>query len=344
MGTVTKSIGSAGGRDYSTIASWESALPANLVTDGNAQVGECYNDSEFTSTSEIQIAGSTTDATNFITLKCAAGQSFRDNASVQTNALKYNVSNGVGIRRVTNNYNPTLSSTVQYTVFDGLQVAHRTDADVSGQGIRVAGANSTIKNCISQTRSSSTGSFGTIMLDADACTCTNSIAIVKTSTASKGIYINAGTGTARIVNCTIVRSSDKTVGSSGVHIQYSSNGGVTLKNTAIFGFTKEVSNSAKVTATTCATDVASPMSGFTGGLTFTSQFEGTTDAANDFRAKSGGGLIDTGTTDTTYGTPDIANTARPSGSAYDIGCWELVAAAASFIWDGARAFTHMMVR
>src|SRR5215472_13375284 len=100
MGTVVKTIDSGGGRDYSTIAAWFAALPANLVTDGNNQEGDCYNDSEFFSNSDhiAFFTGHTTDSSHIITLTTGAGQSFRDNASVQTNALRYNQSNGVALR------------------------------------------------------------------------------------------------------------------------------------------------------------------------------------------------------------------------------------------------------
>jgi hypothetical protein len=39
-GTITKTIGSAGGRDYTTVQAFIDALPANLVTDGNSYVGD----------------------------------------------------------------------------------------------------------------------------------------------------------------------------------------------------------------------------------------------------------------------------------------------------------------
>src|SRR6478672_9252824 len=98
MPTVVKTIGSGGGRDYSTLAAWGASLPANLVTDGNSYEGDCYNDSEFTgSATLLTLSGHTTDASHTITLTTGPGQSFRDNANVQTNALNYSSSSGVGI-------------------------------------------------------------------------------------------------------------------------------------------------------------------------------------------------------------------------------------------------------
>ena len=99
MGTVTKTIGSAGGRDYSTLSGWAASLPPDLVTDGNSYEGHCYNDSEFigSGSSLLRLSGHTTDATHRITLTTGPGQSFRDNANVQTNALTYNQANGVAL-------------------------------------------------------------------------------------------------------------------------------------------------------------------------------------------------------------------------------------------------------
>ena len=80
------------------------------------------------------------------------------------------------------------------------------------------------------------------------------------------------------------------------------------------------------------TDLASPPTGWTGGKTYTSQFvdTGTTVGNRDFRAKTGADILDAGTTDSTNvpNANDIAKTARPQGSAWDIGAWELVVAAA----------------
>lgn len=73
------------------------------------------------------------------------------------------------------------------------------------------------------------------------------------------------------------------------------------------------------------TDQASPPTGFS-QVTYTSQFQGTTASALDFRVKSGANLINTGTSDSTNGATDIAGTSRPAGSGWDIGSWEFVSA------------------
>src|SRR6188768_4101476 len=100
MATITRTIG-ATGRNYGTLSLWRASLPANLVTDNNSYVGECYNDAEFVN-DIAALNGHATDATHTIALTAAAGQSFADHASAQTNALTYNQANGVGFRTTTN--------------------------------------------------------------------------------------------------------------------------------------------------------------------------------------------------------------------------------------------------
>ena len=52
--TITKSIGSGGGRDYSTPQTWENAITIGMVAADEAWVGEAYNDSEFTAASTLE--------------------------------------------------------------------------------------------------------------------------------------------------------------------------------------------------------------------------------------------------------------------------------------------------
>jgi hypothetical protein len=72
MATVTKTIGSAGGRDYSTITAWEADLGGGSYADGDSAVGECYNDSTFDESFTID-DGSFTKVDS-IKLKAADGQ------------------------------------------------------------------------------------------------------------------------------------------------------------------------------------------------------------------------------------------------------------------------------
>ena len=319
MPTVVKTIGSGSGRDYSTLAGWAASLPPNLVSDGNSYQGNCYNDSEFVgSTNLLKLSGHITDATHTITLTTGAGQSFRDNANVQGNALRYNQANGVGIR-TTGNYSidtPIICSDSN-VFFSNLQVK----ASGNAYGINLddaSGITVTVDDCI--------------------FTANNRAACVITGAGSKLrnslIYTTGNPGTAPLecstingVNnpslyfCTIVSASDATAPTAAVKSQY---GSVSFENCAFFGCTAVGSGSSSFTFTNCMTDVTSPPAGCTGGKTFANQFQNTTVVNGDWRAKAGADLEGAATADTTNGGTDIAGTARPQSGMWDIGCWELL--------------------
>lgn len=351
MGTVTNSIGTTG-RDYSTIALWEASLPANLVTDGNSYVGQCYNDSEFLITSGITIGSRTTDSTHTITLTTGSGQSFRDHGSVQTNALKYNQSNGVGIRTATNSVT-VFTISADYVTVSKLQFNY-SNAGYDPTVIKINNARVTIDGCI-VVGSLTVGTGIIAMAATGAChhnTITNCL-VVNVSIAgysTSGIRVT-NEGACVLVNNTVVIPSDKIPGSgtqygisvgSGTHYQGTS----VCTNNAVFGFrsgfTDDTSN---YTGSNNACDLSStsiPGTSPQASLTYTSQFQGTLNASQDFRAKSGGAIVDNGATDTTDipAAIDIVGTSRPSGSAWDIGCWELVQAAAGGAWyKKSRSFT-----
>ena len=73
MATNISEIGSGGGRDYSTLTAWEAAKQADLVTAGDIEVAECYNDSTFTE-AEVFIYGWTTGANNYIRIYTPAAE------------------------------------------------------------------------------------------------------------------------------------------------------------------------------------------------------------------------------------------------------------------------------
>lgn len=72
--TNTSSIGSAGGRDYSTISAWEAATDNDLVSGDDVEIGELYDDSDFAG--GVTIAGATTDATRYRELRAASGAEY----------------------------------------------------------------------------------------------------------------------------------------------------------------------------------------------------------------------------------------------------------------------------
>lgn len=74
------SIGSAGGRDFPDMTTWEAALPTSVTTgDGRTEVGVMHPDSVFDESGVI-IAGITTNLTAGVILRAVAGSEYNGNA------------------------------------------------------------------------------------------------------------------------------------------------------------------------------------------------------------------------------------------------------------------------
>lgn len=325
MGVVTNSIGTSA-RNFSTVQAWEDALPANLVTDGNSYVGECFNDSEFTTTGVlVTFAGSTTDSTHTITLTTGTGQSFRDNANVQTNALRYNASNGVGLRGNTSGYAHVVVVSEDNVHLSKLQIKNSTTGapgDAAYRQTATALSGSDVDGCILHgTRHGATS--GTACVEFLSGTLRNSL-IIGGDTGRAVTVGYAGATAPSIINCTLVLPSD---GTSAIEAVEGKSGTATVTNCAIFGYPTLVNSTARFTGSNNASDLAI---GFgtsnQASKTYANQFQNTALATADFRLKTGADCIDTGVTDSTNAPTDIAGTSRPSGSAYDIGAWEFVQA------------------
>ena len=331
MGVIVKTIGSAGGRDYSTLAGWAASLPANLVTDGNSYQGNCYKDSEFTSTggtSILSLSGHTTDASHTITLTTGPGQSFRDNANVQTNALRYNAANGVAITSDASATAGTIHIEDIAVFFSNLQIK---STGYAGCGIASTDAYVfyTVDDCII-----AGDRLGAIYNSRFTVTIRNSLLY---SLAENAEYIvHASNGLPNIYFCTIVAPSGLAAPPNHAFFAGYATANV-VQNCAIFGC-GALSSGTGSTYTTCMTDLSSGLpSGVTGSITYASQFQNTTTASADWREKPGGNLRGAGTADATNGATDIAGTARPQSGNWDIGCWELVAAVGMALTIDAQA-------
>lgn len=321
MATIVNSIGTAA-RDYSTPQAWEDARPADIVAAGNSYVGEMYNDSEFTSS--LLVSGITTDATHTLTLRCAAGQSFRDHATRATNRLAYDQSKGAGIRS-TAAYSIVVQCDVPNVTIDGIQVINTASPSIALL-FSSAAVGSTAQNCILQSKPAA-GSYAVRLADSSQ-KLVNSVVVVDTAATAMGGILESA---ARAVNCTVVRPSN--YAAAGVAFT-SAYGTAVVRNCAIFGF-----NAASVGTYAAdghnVTDFTSAP-GSTGNLVskaYANQFEQSSNAGGveDYRLKTGSDCINAGVTDATNvpSATDIIGTARPQGTAWDVGAWEVSAGAPS---------------
>lgn len=324
---ATKSIGTAG-RDFSTLASYTTTYLNALTNIAVAERGECYNDStEFTAATRLTIGGYTL-AGGSVTLTCAAGQSFRDNASVQSNALRYNAANGVG-------YNSTLDYDIAVLVtgpnltIDGLQIKNVRSASqwILWSQVAAGATDFIVKNCIIYGISNN-NSRALVLSTGGANSATiQNCAIIVTGTTGGAIQYSANAGSPIIEETSILSSN----ASGGIGVDMQSQTITVVRNVAVAGFTTDYNGTASASSTNNATD-----KGSFGGTNFgasgqvslvgTTEWQSVTNGSEDLRLNSTSAKLKNNGV-TAGPNTDIAGTSRPQGANYDIGCWELVTAA-----------------
>jgi hypothetical protein len=313
--TVVKTIGSSG-QDFTTPQLWINSLAnLNLVTADQIQQGQLDNE-EFLAAGVVAdftaLAGLISDATHYVELTTKPGASFRDNANVRTYALYYNSSNGAALRSTSGNTVHLNDAAIRLT---GLQISGDTGSSTSIFSDAVgAGHPQIVSGCIIQ------GTEVQLQNNA-AVTFNNSLLINLTGTFNRALVVS-GVGPYNFNFCTIVLPTGVT--STAIIDCSNVTTTVNLENDAVFGASSSItsrSGSATITYTTCANELGSPPAGVT-QMTFANQFVSTT---NDFRQKAGAGLRGAGTADATNGAHDISGLARPQGSNWDIGAWEVAA-------------------
>lgn len=324
---VTKTIGSAGGRDYSTIATWIAACPTDLVAADQVYRGELYNDSEFVVAAQQTIgSGVTTDATRYIELTVAAGQSFVDHPGVRTNPLRYDASKGVGVTCSTS-YTLVFQLAAQYTRINRLQIRHSSTAGGANGGISSQGL--TTSNCIADSCLLSWNGGGNAYDSGKNEVVKNCIFIATRTGLAQGICRFYDTAT--VTNCLFVAPSD-VASKPNAAVQNNFWLSASFKNCGFFGATLVASSTTNGTFTNCYTDVASPPAGCTTVAYDTSTGSGffaATLAYHDFRLRRTSALIGAGT-NSGAPTTDITGVTRPMGTNVDVGPWEVVPSNAVF--------------
>lgn len=305
--TVTKLIKASGG-DYSTPQAWEDACPANLVT--SDQIWQGLVSGLFSQTTTVvNIAGVTTDATRYVELTCNTGEQF-------TGVLRGGSSTCASLR-TSGSYTTgrTVIVDTNYTRISKLELIASGNAATLQCTAATSPPTFDLDRCLIE------GSSGApvVNLFGTGHVIRNTLVVQRGS--AKASVVSIGSG-ASAYNCTLVALSSVTAATTVIAASYGLNA---VKNCALFGGTNVKTGSSTTTFTTCYTDVASPPSGCT-TVTYAGQFVNTAGSTRDFTLASGSALKDVGTTDATNAALDIFGTARPQGSAYDVGCFELLAA------------------
>lgn len=317
-----------GARNYRSLSAWASYV--NALTLSAAEVGECYNDSEFTITTTVTFGGwASASSTNTVKLTCAAGQSFSDNANVQSNALRYNVSNGVGIR-MTSSYTAALSVTGNFFIMEKVQIKNRLTGTDAGRGVGWGGGSGTFQTSIVQTYSGNSGATPGPLRVTGGSNIFQNLCLIE---GGNGRGIDDVSYAANTYTDIVVVNVSGSSTREGFNVSGANNAVVT--NTAVAGFSTDYSGTAKNTSSKNATD-----KGAFGGTNFgtsgqvslvaTTEWYSVTSGSEDLRLNTTSAkLKDNGAT--VGPSTDIAGTSRPQGSAYDIGCWELVVSSAAIL-------------
>ena len=314
----------AGNPAASDVITGVTSLATCILTSGTADnvgvvwQGKCQNQEFASSVDILWINGSTDSATAYKEITTVAGASFRDNANVQTNALRYNAANGCGFSSTHASFAVVLIAE-SFARISNLQIA---TTGTNAYALNSASA-SFCDNCILEGTRNTGPDDGGAGLFQSSMIVRNCVLVLRVS-GGLSIVSTYNASAAVFYNCTFVAPDDLATAPTSIFLS-SSAGNVTAQNCALYAgdSTKAIkSGTGTYNFTTCYSDI-SGTSGVT-QATYSSQFENVNDATRDFRAKAGADILNTGTTDATNASTDIAGTARPQGAAYDVGAWELV--------------------
>ncbi len=291
---------------------------------GDNYRGECYNDSEFSGTStRLSISGFTTSTSHKIIFTAAAGQSFQDAAGVRTNALKYNQSNGVGLRTTVDYTGSVINVDNANIQVTRLQVKADGSHDIGIAAESASTSNVLLQDCICQGVSRLTfGIYGSGCLAINVCG-------YLSGSSGNGCNIKNG---AKAIGCVLIRDPAQTAAGTGAVSAYTNS---VLQSCAFFGFSTCVSASGWDTTNSKnnATDQSSGLPGSSNqhSVTFnsTSPFTNAAAASLNLIAIAATTLAANGFLDGTNAPNDISGYARAATPT--IGAWEITAAGGASI-------------
>lgn len=321
---VIKSVG-ATGRDYSTLTLAIAALPSNLVTADQQWTFQLYADAEFVSSASYLLSGITVDATRYVEITAAAGQSFQDNANVRTNALRYNTANGVACRQ-SSNYVTMFDVRIGYLRLSRLQIYQQGGGMAVLANNSVDVTNATLADLIIETENIG-GSFAAIQTASSTLT---NVVMYCRANIGQGAFGRFNGGNTYYACSAIVDSNDSPSGMA-FRSNYATS---TYFNCCAFNFSTAAGN-ASSSSRNCATNLAS-FGGGSGHVTSVT-FSGTTPWTNaatggstDLSAKSGTALAAAGFDISANAPTDITGFTRSTTPT--IGHWELGGAPPASGW------------
>jgi len=303
MATNVSSIGTTG-RDYATITLWEDDVDGDLVSAGNIEKGECYADSDFNET--VDIDGSVTDSSNYMWLTVAEGERHNGTAHGGGVVIDRNASNGQVLRM-----------SDDYTVVEWLRIYN---AICSGSARTFVGLYNTgcmVRNLILHELVKSTDNFYPISAAANTRVFNCIIYDVWCAQAGevhRGISSYSST---KVYNNTVYNIKNQSGNMPGIW------GGIQKNNIAAdcdidFAASQSGSNY------NLSSDSTAPGANSITGKTASDQFQSITGGSEDFHLKAGADALDAGigpSSDSNVPSTDIDGDSR-SGATCDIGCDE----------------------
>lgn len=266
----------------------------------------------------LTLSGSTSDATRYMELTTAAGQSFKDAAGVRTNALKYNQANGVGVRSGSGNYSNIINDTNGF--FRCSNIQFKGDGAIATI-LQFKDGGGICKDCNLTINAAS-------LAGVSRCsTLINVLVFTTVSSSSQPPFHECGiqTGAGLVVGCTAIRTSDQSA--AGTAFTPAAISTVQMTDCASFGYTTPSSGSWG-TSSNNASDQASGLPGTSNqyNVTFnsTTPFTNSTVASQNSIPVVGTALAANGVLDATNAPRDISGYTRAASPT--IGCWELTAA------------------
>lgn len=152
VSTINKS-----GNDYATLTLWEAAKQADLVTAGNIETAECYDDSGAL-TDAVTIDGSTTNTASYMKITVASGD--RHTGKLSSGA------SGTGFRlNVTNGNNNGILCSDPAVLVEWLQIVKTATADFGNNCVSNAYIT---RNCIIKGSAATNSTSGIVASSTDA--------------------------------------------------------------------------------------------------------------------------------------------------------------------------------
>lgn len=309
--TTISTIGSAGGRDYSTIQAWwdDRVKDVDLVGTDVVEIGELYADSTFTG-NWVTSGTNTVSATQYAHLRSATGENpVIEGTGFFVWDLKTAYARVSGPLTVTK----TGSGTGMPVILNG-----------SVAGMRLDGF--TIVNDSTETSSLQRGL--TFVGGITDCVCSNLIILAGSSYGGAGAALY-GSGTIAssnvLANCVVDSSS------GGEYVRaFGGTSNLTIQNCYLLEGSVDLENGTNSGLTYCATD-ASSMSGSNHQTSITLADQFTDRAGGDYTLAATSDGIDNGTAQTDFST-DYNGDAHASNGTWDIGAFDYAVATGDTYW------------